>query len=93
MITVKDIEHLSKLSRIGISDSEKERIASEIESILSYVKQVSSASDEAPSAIFENVNSVREDVVTNDSSQYSESLLSLSPQREGNYFKVKKILE
>ncbi len=93
MITVKDIEHLSKLSRIEISDSEKERIASEIESILSYVKQVNSASDEAPSVIFENVNSVREDVVTNDSSQYSESLLSLSPQREGNYFKVKKILE
>lgn len=93
MITISDIDHLAKLSRMDISESEKQKIASEIESILGYVKQVSDTKNSISENFFENINSLRDDVVTNIGDSFSEDLLNLAPTKEGRYFKVKKILE
>jgi len=51
MIEIKDIEKLAELSRINISNEEKEVFAGEIESILNYVDQIKLATGEAGRAI------------------------------------------
>jgi aspartyl-tRNA(Asn)/glutamyl-tRNA(Gln) amidotransferase subunit C len=93
IIITKDIENLANLSRIKLTDEEKEKMTSEIESILAYVGQVQNlkAEDIEKNYILENV--MRDDVTLNKPGEFTEKLLSLAPQREGNYFKVKKILE
>ncbi len=39
-IEFKDVEHLARLARISISDSEKELLKHDLEEILAYVSQV-----------------------------------------------------
>ena len=67
----------------------------DIESILEYVGQVKNIQENSGSKFDAGPlvhNVMREDVVTNNSGEYTESLLSAAPHREGNYLKVKKIL-
>ncbi len=92
MITKKDIQNLANLARINISENEADSLTGEIDSILDYVSQVQKISSDltANNIVLKNV--MRDDVVTNTSGEFTESLLSLAPQREGNYLKVKKIL-
>ena len=87
------VKKLSKLSRIEVSNSEAEKLSKDLESILDYVGQVSEVSDtESKNKIGEIHNVMREDEKPHDSGKYSEDLLKASPERDGNYFKVKKIL-
>ncbi len=92
MITTKEIEHLADLARIEISDVEKESIRKDIESILEYVGQVKNVPTDTvrENPVLRNV--MRQDVITHTAGEYSDDLLALSPDREGNYLKVKKIL-
>ena len=48
MITIADIEKLSQLARIKISEDEKASLAKEIEAILSYVAEIQKASADTP---------------------------------------------
>ncbi len=91
MITIKDVEKLANLSRIEVDSSQLETVAKQIDSILNYVGQISDIEIENRDKDFDNFNSCREDVVTNESGFYSQKLLENAPQREGNYFKVKNI--
>lgn len=93
MITRQDIDNLAVLARVHIDDSEKEKMTKEIESILSYVGQVQNlnAGDMKTKYVLKNV--MRDDVALNPGGEFSEKLLALAPQKEGKYFKVKKILE
>ena len=92
MITVSDIEKLSQLARIDVSDEEKASLAKEIEAILSYVAEIQKASADAPVKEDYLRNVFRGDVETHESGKFTEKLLAASPDREGQYFKVKKIL-
>ena len=91
-ITSKDIKNLAELARIEISESEAEGLTSEIDSILEYIGQTKDAVGDMEKKVPELHNVMRDDVVTNEPGQYAENLLKNSPAKEGNYFKVKKIL-
>ena len=89
------IQHLGNLARIKLTDAEVKSLASEIGSILDYV----SAIDEVvPGGSLKKQvgpvsNVFREDEVTNEPGSYTEALLEAMPEREGQYLKVKKILD
>ncbi len=92
MISKKDIQDLANLARIDISETEAESLTTEIDSILSYVSQVQNISSDSAMDNLVLKNVMRDDVVTNTGGEFTETLLSLAPRREGNYLKVKKIL-
>ena len=96
-MNLKDIEKLAQLSRIKLSDKEKELFLKEIDSILAYVGEIKEGvrvrgigdSEEKP--ILRNV--MRKDENLNETGENTETLLSSAPKRKGNYLKVKKIME
>lgn len=94
MITKEEIQKLADLSRISITDEEKEQFGKEIDSILNYVTQIKEAniSFDAQDAVGSVKNIMREDQPSHDSGIFTEEILDEAPKREGNYIKVKKIL-
>lgn len=92
MITPEDIKNLANLARIEVSDEEAEKMTGEIDSILGYVGQIQSKTLDSERVVPELRNVMREDVIANESHEYTEKLLKNAPARDGNYLKVKKIL-
>ena len=84
---------LAKLARISISDEEAENLSHEFDVILNYVGEVKDL--KLPAKSFQlkaSVNVMREDGEPHETGMYTKKILNEAPAREGNYFKVKKIL-
>ncbi len=93
MVSKEDIKKLATLSRMQIEDSELEKLAPELDGILSYVSQINEALETSHTAeILRSENVFRDDVVTTNPGEYTDALLSLSPASENGFVKVKKIL-
>lgn len=96
MIDRKDIEKLASLSRIKLTEAEKDSFQKEIEGILGYVAQIQKVSSDTESAVkkpdsMRPNNMLREDIQTVQGGQYTEALLEAAPFRNKNYVKVKNI--
>lgn len=92
----EDIEHLASLSRIRLTEEEKEKFEKDLSSIVSYVSVVSEiVSDEVDSEpeVGVRYNVFRKDEVTNEPNQYSEDILKEMPVTDGRFLQVKKILK
>lgn len=90
----EDIEHLAKLSRIALSDTETDALAKDITSILGYVSEIeaitgSGAGEKKVGALY---NVMREDKNPHAPDMYTEDILAEAPERDGRYVKVQKIL-
>ncbi len=94
-----DIRKLANLARIDMSDEEMEGMAKDFDPILAYVGQVQEVSKlknieslhENPDNYFLQ-NVMREDIVTNKDSEYTDKILANAPETENGYLKVKRIL-
>lgn len=93
-ITKKDIQYVAGLARVSVTDSEAESFAQDFQSILQYVDQLKQVSDAPDNARHEHIITkvMRDDMVTNQSGDYTQSILGNAPDTENNYVKVKKIL-
>ncbi len=90
----EDIEHLAKLSRIALSETETDSLAEDITSILGYVSEIeeitsSGAGEKKVGALY---NVMREDENPHEPGMYTEDLLRAAPDRDGQYIRVQKIL-
>jgi len=108
VITKADIEKLAKLSRLKLTEDEKEKYAKDMENILAYVKQIdgvsptsgvgatagaSLKSSYAPApTVGDTRNIMHDDDKPHESGIFTEELLKLAPRSENNRVKVKKIL-
>jgi len=90
-----DIVHLARLSRIALTPTELERFEAQISSILEYVSTVNKIAGDGDGEpqVGHRYNVFRTDMVTNESEQYTETLLAAAPERRGRYVAVKKILQ
>ncbi len=93
MISKQDVEKLAGLSRLALTSAEMDRFLGEIDSILGFVAKVKEVGDAASTPVYASVNVLREDVVLHSSGDYTEKLVAAAPLRDGNFVKVKKILE
>jgi aspartyl-tRNA(Asn)/glutamyl-tRNA(Gln) amidotransferase subunit C len=93
-LTRAQVEHVAQLARLGLSDEEKEALASELSSILKYIDQLEQldTSSIAPTAqVGELVDVMRDDEV--EPSLGVEEALANAPSRDGNYFRVRAMQE
>lgn len=90
----EDIAHLAKLSRIAVSDSEATALAEDITSILGYVSEIEeiTGNKEGEKKVGALYNVMREDENPHEPGKYTEDLLALAPDRDGQYVRVKKII-
>ncbi|HRD41721.1 MAG TPA: Asp-tRNA(Asn)/Glu-tRNA(Gln) amidotransferase subunit GatC [Prochlorococcaceae cyanobacterium AMR_MDS_5431] len=92
-ITEDDVKKVSVLSRLSLPKDKIITYASQLERILTYVEQLGEIdTDTVPptTRAVEVVNITHEDQVI--SEDIREELLDLAPQREGDFFRVPKIL-
>jgi len=89
---LQDVKKIAQLARISIPEEELESIANDMDSILGYIKQIEEVSVNENRVEQYLINQAREDVVTNESGEYTESIISQAPARDGDYVKVKKIM-
>lgn len=90
---LKDIEKLSELARIEMSQEEKEKILKDMDSILGFVNQIQEADvDITEREAGEIRNIMRKDENPHESGEYTEDILKEAPKVRNEYIEVKKIL-
>jgi len=92
-ITAADVRKVANLARLDLPEEKIATYTGQLERILDYVAQLESVDTEGVSPTtraVEVVNVTRDDVVT--PTDVREQLLNEAPQREGDFFRVPKIL-
>ena len=87
------VEYLANLSRIKLSGEETESFGKELEDVLEYVSHLNrlNTGNLVPSShVMDMENVWREDIV--EPSLSPEEILKNAPERQGNFFRVPKII-
>ena len=95
MISKKEVEHVAKLARLGLSEKEIEKMQKELSVILDYINllgelDVSQVQPTSHSILLENVS--REDIIKEESSETVNKMLEQAPAKEKGHIRVKGIL-
>lgn len=88
-----DINYVTKLARIGLTDSEKERFAKDLFAILSYIdklNQLDTRQVPPTSHVIGLQNVFRKDEVLD--SLTTDQALDNAPMKNGAFFKVPRVL-
>ncbi len=94
MIGKKEVEYVAKLAKIEISDRQKDFLAGQLSKILDYIDKLKELDVEKVEPMRE-VNASR-DVLRKDEVKPfdgKEDILSNAPLREGDYFKIPRVIE
>jgi aspartyl-tRNA(Asn)/glutamyl-tRNA(Gln) amidotransferase subunit C len=92
-VTLKDVEHIATLARLGFTDEEKETFTHQLNSILAYVEQLNkldTTSVEPLAHVIELEDAYREDVIKPGVTQ--EEALRNAPAKTDKFFKVPKVI-
>ncbi len=97
-LTKKEVEKIAELARLELGEKEKEKFTEDLSSVLGYVQKLSEVNIEKVEPItggtsLENVMRKDDETKCLSDSQMREQILSASPNREDDYFKVPSILE
>lgn len=93
-ITIKDVEHVAKLARLELSETEKQQFTEQLNAILKYAEQLERLNTDnvAPTShAMPLVNVMREDEVK--PSLPLDKVLLNAPDEEDGQFKVPAVLE
>ena len=94
-ITSDDVRKVAKLCRLEIPEDDIEKYSNQLEGILEYIAQlerIDTLNVPPTTRAVEVVNVFREDTIVSSSSDGRDKILDLAPQREGEFFRVPKIL-
>ena len=92
-ISASDIRKVAQLARLELPENQIEIYTSQLEEILSYIDQLQEIDTQnipPTTRAVEVVNAMREDLVEVNFSR--EDILNQAPHREGDFFRVPKIL-
>jgi len=93
-ITKKDVEYVAKLARLALSEEEKDKFCNQLNQILLYMEKLNEleTKDVPPTShVLPLKNVWREDEVK--PFPGAKEIVENAPEKEGNYFKVKKVIE
>ncbi len=94
MVTKKEVQHIAKLARMGLTGKEIEKMQKELSKILGYVEKLKEADVskiEPTSRVVKNENVMKEDKIDEKYKMKNEKLLKLVPNKKDDYLKVKSI--
>ncbi len=92
-ISSSDVRKVAQLARLELPEDQIQTYTTQLEEILSYVDQLAKIDTQnvpPTTRAVEVVNAMREDLVEVNSSR--EDILNQAPHREGDFFRVPKIL-
>lgn len=92
-LTLEDVEHVAALARLGLDDSEKERLREQLSSILGHIaalEELDTAAIPPTAQVVNMTNVMRDDVVT--SSLPRDAVLANAPRQDDGFFEVHAIL-
>lgn len=97
-LTKKEVEKIAELARLGLAEKEKEKFAEDLSSVLGYVQKLSEVNIEKVEPItggtsLESVMRKDDETKCISDPQMRKQILSASPNREDDYFKVPLILD
>lgn len=90
----KLIDYLGDLSRLYMTDEEKQARKGDLSNILDYIEKLSELDTDGVQEMthpFDRSNRFRDDIVTN--ADRAEEMLSNAPDSKGRYFKVPRTVE
>lgn len=90
-LTKLDLDRLADLSRLSVSEEEKEKYLKDFEAILSYVSEIAKVEGKTTSSKQTLVNVFRDDVVTTVPGSFTKEFLEQAPEKENGYVKVKQV--
>ena len=90
----EEVLHIALLARLGLSDTEVEKAREQLSNILENfeILQQVDTTDVPPTAHSINLQNVMKDDES-DSSLPPADILANAPQREGDFFKIRAVLE
>ncbi len=89
---INDIEKLAELSKIELTDKEKEGLLKDLDSILGYVKQITEVDVKDTEVVYENRNVWREDEIDPSPDFSHDLIIKQFPDSKDGFVKVKKIM-
>ncbi|MBI4262365.1 Asp-tRNA(Asn)/Glu-tRNA(Gln) amidotransferase subunit GatC [Candidatus Uhrbacteria bacterium] len=95
-LSLSDVEHIAKLARIHLTDTEQQKLVTELSSILSYIDQLKAVdtTNVPPTAQVTGLTDVlRDDVSQQQSVDVREQLLNATPKRTGDFVETKAVFE
>lgn len=92
-ISIDEVNKIAKLSRLNFTDEEKQKLQLELSGILDYVDQLKEIQGKVVEGSLDpdSINLMRDDVAIDYTPP--EEFLAQAPAREGNFVKVKSVLE
>ena len=93
-ITREEVSHVARLSRLALSADEADRLKSQLANILGYIKQLDrlDTRDVVPTShAVEMGTPFRDDAVRPFGDR--EAILANAPDRDGDFFRVPRIIE
>ena len=93
-IDLKTVKHISKLSRISLDDKKAEKLASDLNSIFSFIEKLNkldTSKTEPLTSIAETKLKLRKDEIK--SGNIRNEVLKNSPDKNKDFFVVPKVVE
>ncbi|HEY2388767.1 MAG TPA: Asp-tRNA(Asn)/Glu-tRNA(Gln) amidotransferase subunit GatC [Candidatus Binatia bacterium] len=93
-ISREEIHHVAVLARLDLDPAEEEAMTTTLDAILTYVdklNELDTSAVEPTAQVLDRLPSWRDDVVTNGPD--TDALLANAPARDGDFFRVPKIIE
>lgn len=94
-IKKEEVEHIAGLARLKLSNAEIKKMQKEMQGILAYIEQLNEADVSKGGSNFKTAdlkNVLREDKAEPAELGVVRTMLEQAPEREGDYYKVKKVL-
>jgi aspartyl-tRNA(Asn)/glutamyl-tRNA(Gln) amidotransferase subunit C len=93
-LTPEQVRHIARLARLGLTDADVEKFSHQLSEILDYFDRLKAVNtdDVPPTAYPLDLHNIMRDDQPLPASE-TEDILANAPLREGDYFRVRAILE
>ncbi len=92
----QEIQHIADLARLKLTEEELERYRFQLSGVLNYIDQLREVDTKGvdPTAQITGLNNVlRDDLISEWSSEETATALKDAPESEGRFIKVKRVIE